>query len=94
MNPKPKIIIFSQVYPFPLVSGQNQRIANTLHALKEYGFDITFFTVGKKEEMKPIKDELKELCNDVIILESKYVKSFFTKDEICLVVTNVVSKTF
>ncbi len=79
MNPKHKIIIFSQVYPFPLISGQNQRIANTLYGLKKYGFDITFFTVGKKEEMELIKDQLKELCDDVIILESKYVKSLFTK---------------
>ena len=79
MNSKPKIIIFSQVYPFPLISGQNQRIANTLNGLKEYGFHITFFTVGRKEEIERIKDKLKELCDEVILLESKYLKNLFTK---------------
>ena len=75
MNSKPKIIIFSQVYPFPLISGQNQRIANTLNGLKDYGFHITFFTVGRKEEIERIKDKLKELCDEVIVLESKYFKN-------------------
>ena len=59
MNSKLKIIIFSQVYPFPLISGQNQRIANTLNGLKDYGFHITFFTVSRKRRNRGIKINLK-----------------------------------
>mgnify|MGYP006084884329 CR=1 FL=1 len=79
MNSRPKIIVFSQVYPFPLVSGQNQRIANTLTGLKSKGFHITFFTFGKSEEVQFIKNKLLEYCDDSIVLSSLYNKNTIRK---------------
>ena len=79
MKLKPKIIVFSQVYPFPLVSGQNQRVANTLIGLKSKGFHITFFTFGKSQEIQSIKDKLLEYCDDSIVLRSIYNRNIIRK---------------
>ena len=63
--------MISKVLPFPGNSGQQMRIKNMIESLKG-DFHITFFTSAKLKELENIKDRLKNIVDDSIILETEY----------------------
>jgi len=72
------MLVISSILPFPGVAGQQQRVANTLKALRGY-FHITFLTVVDQKNKTLIENRLIEYVDDVILLPSKYSKNIFTK---------------
>jgi glycosyltransferase involved in cell wall biosynthesis len=78
LETKPKLLIVSGVIPFPIKSGQQQRVFYTLKALHN-SFDITFLSVVPEPKNIEIRDGLSELCDDVILLPSRYSGGFYRR---------------
>ncbi|MDD2923304.1 MAG: glycosyltransferase family 4 protein, partial [Anaerolineales bacterium] len=72
--PKPRLLVVSSVLPFPGTAGQQQRVAYTLKALREY-FHVTFLTAADGS----IRSRLLEHVDDAILLPPKYSKNIFTR---------------
>ena len=75
---KKRILIISAVLPFPGNSGQQQRVLNTVLALKNH-FHVSFLTYANSNNSEMIFSELSEMCDEAIVLSSRYSKSIFTK---------------
>jgi glycosyltransferase involved in cell wall biosynthesis len=71
---KPRLLVLSQVMPFPRQSGQQQRVFYTLKAAREL-FDVTFITAVDPDRRAEIRDELAAHCDDAILLPSRYRRS-------------------
>ncbi len=71
---KPRLIVISAVHPFPGSSGQQQRVRHKLLAFREH-FHTTFLTVAALAEVDWVADELKPLCEESIVLPSRYRRS-------------------
>jgi len=72
------LLVLSHVLPFPEFSGQQQRVKNTLKALKHL-FRVTFVTVGKQNEVSKIEAQMSDYSDKVICLPSKYNKNNISK---------------
>ncbi len=69
MDQRKKILIISNVKPFPGNSGQQMRVRNSLRALRTQ-FQVTFLTLGKKDEIPEIKRMLAEYVDESLVLPS------------------------
>jgi glycosyltransferase involved in cell wall biosynthesis len=67
---KPRLLVLSHVLPFPGESGQQQRVRNSLWALRER-FHVTFATFSDE----PIAARLEEHCDEAIVLPPLYARS-------------------
>ena len=72
------MLIISAVLPFPGNSGQQQRVLNTVLALKEK-FHVTFLTIANSNNCEMVSTELSRFCDEAIVLPSRYSKSILTK---------------
>ena len=70
---KPRLLVISNVLPFPLAAGQNQRVFYKLRAFREY-FDITFLTSAPGHLADGVHKELLACCDKAIVLPSRYVE--------------------
>lgn len=75
---KLRLLVISCVLPFPGTSGQQQRVAYTLKAIRKH-FHVTFLTVAAQENKNSIQGHLQKYADDIILLPSKYSKNFFTR---------------
>jgi glycosyltransferase involved in cell wall biosynthesis len=75
---KKRLLVLSHVLPLPGASGQQQRVKNTLIALREF-FDVTFATVAAPGTQNEIEKQLAAFCDKVICLPSLYNQSRFSK---------------
>lgn len=66
---RPRILVVSHVLPFPPGSGQQQRVALTLRALRE-NFHVTVVTSSSKGAASSIQEALLQHCDEVVILPS------------------------
>jgi len=64
---KPRMLVISNVLPFPLSAGQNQRVFYKLRAFREL-FEITFLTSAPDDVHK----ELLTHCDNAIVLPTRY----------------------
>ncbi|MCH9647230.1 MAG: glycosyltransferase family 4 protein [Deltaproteobacteria bacterium] len=71
---RPRILIVSAVLPFPAVAGQRERVRNKLLALRE-SFETTFLTFAESSRRPGLRQELKELCDHAVVMESLYTRS-------------------
>jgi len=78
MANKPRLLVISNILPFPLKSGQNLRVYNTLLALKNL-FHITYLTIAPDQSRDEWRYNLLKICDDVILLPSIYNRNIFTK---------------
>ncbi len=67
----PKILIISDVLPFPGTAGQQQRVFYTLKALRER-FQITFLTTAPRAEAASVQEKLLAHCDEAIVLPARY----------------------
>jgi hypothetical protein len=75
---KPKLLILSAVLPFPRRSGQQQRVYYTLKAVRDF-FHVTFISFTKNDKLQEIRRKLLPMCDDVILLPSRYSRSNYTR---------------
>lgn len=70
-NGKPRLLVLSHVLPFPGASGQQQRVANTLRALRER-FHVTFVTTSAPQQQAEMSQKLTGFCDQPRLLDSLY----------------------
>jgi glycosyltransferase involved in cell wall biosynthesis len=75
---KPRLLVVSHVHPFPRNSGQQQRVYYKLKAMRAY-FRITFLTTAPPSSIADVRDKLLEICDNAIVLPSRYAKSITSK---------------
>ena len=75
---KPRILVLSNVFPFPGASGQQRRVAYKLRALREV-FHVTFAIAVKAEQMETMREKLLALVDDAVLLPSRYNRSRMSK---------------
>ena len=68
-SPRPRILVVSHVLPFPPGSGQQQRVALTLRALRQ-NFHVTVVTSASKKSAPGIQKALLQHCDAVVIVPS------------------------
>lgn len=68
---RPSLLIISAVHPFPGDSGQQQRVRNTLAAVRR-NFSTTFVTVAAPDRVSTVRDQLTKLVDSPIVLSSRY----------------------
>lgn len=68
---KPRLLVLSRVFPFPQNAGQQLRVYYTLKALRSH-FHLIYFSVATKHNIKKINEELKEHCDEIVLLPSMY----------------------
>lgn len=78
MSDKPRLLILSAVYPFPRASGQQQRVYYKLCALRAE-FHLTFMTIADRGDVEKVRQKLLELCDEAIVLPSRYTRNLFTR---------------
>lgn len=78
MTIKPRLLILSQVLPFPRNSGQQQRVFYTLKAVRDC-FRVTFATAVNAMHKKEVHNKLSALCDEVVLLPSQYSRSAISK---------------
>lgn len=71
MNSKPRLLVLSQVLPFPGAAGQQQRVAYKLRALRPY-FHLTFLTAVPLPQVQPVQEKLLEHCDEALVIPSLY----------------------
>src|SRR6266850_381274 len=71
---KPRLLVLSHVLPFPRTAGQQQRVFYTLQAARK-AFHVTFATSVADGDRTRVKMELLTICDDVILLPSRYFGS-------------------
>ena len=74
MTSKPRLLVLSQVFPFPRKSGQQQRVYYTLKAAWEF-FHITFVAPVGMGRTKEVREKLSAICDAVVLLPSRYSRS-------------------
>lgn len=78
MASKPRLLVVSAVLPFPRRAGQNQRVYYKLVAAREF-FRTVFLTVADPGRLKDVREQLLTLCDEAIVLPSRYSRSRVTK---------------
>lgn len=78
MNARRRLLVVSHVPPFPRNAGQNQRVYYTLRAARER-FHVTFASFAAAEERERTRQRLLEICDDVVVLTSRYTGGAFRK---------------
>jgi glycosyltransferase involved in cell wall biosynthesis len=71
---KPRLLVLSHVLPFPGDSGQQQRVSYTLRAAREI-FHVTFATFAAPAVADKVKEQLSQLCDDVVLLPALYART-------------------
>lgn len=71
MTQKPWIFVVSHVWPVPGVSGQEKRVYYMLKALR-LAYNVSFLTYADQKKRDKHENELKELCDECIVLPSRY----------------------
>ncbi len=71
---RPRLLVLSHVLPFPGHSGQQQRVANTLRAVRDR-FHVTFASVAPRGQEARMRHELRNWCDEVLLLPSEYDRS-------------------
>ena len=71
---KPRLLVLSQVLPFPGSSGQQKRVLYTLKAVRGI-FHVTFATFVKEAQMETVHEKLSTLVDEVVLLPSLYHRS-------------------
>ncbi len=71
------MLVISHVHPFPGVSGQQQRVRNTLLALRQY-FHVTFLTFAPQDAVGRIKQECSTVCDEALVLPARYPGNWIT----------------
>ncbi len=74
---KPKLLLVSHVLPFPGDSGQQQRVAYMLQAVREF-FHVTFLAIAEGDASQT-REKLSRLSDEVILLPSRYSRSKLSK---------------
>jgi glycosyltransferase involved in cell wall biosynthesis len=70
----PRVLIVSPVLPFPGASGQQMRVRNIIRSLVG-DFDVTFLTVAEQKQKQAIREQLKDLVHDSVVLAPKHRNS-------------------
>jgi glycosyltransferase involved in cell wall biosynthesis len=78
MMNKFQLLVVSHVFPFSRKSGQQQRVYYKLKALSEY-FHITFLSIAPQDRIPRIEKKLAELCDEAVVLPSRYTQNIFSK---------------
>ncbi len=78
MSPKPRVLMVSHVWPVPGVSGQEKRVYYMLRALQLH-YRVTFLTFADKKKRELYEPALQELCDEIIVLPSRYSRNLFTR---------------
>lgn len=78
MSPKPRVLMISHVWPVPGVSGQEKRVYYMLRALQLH-YHVTFLTFADKKKRNRYKPALQQLCDEAVVLPSRYGRNLFTK---------------
>ena len=68
---RPNLLVISSVLPYPGLSGQQQRVKNSLLALRK-SFHITFITFSDSRNIELVSRELKHFVDTPIVLRSLY----------------------
>ncbi|MEM6325517.1 MAG: glycosyltransferase family 4 protein [Bacteroidota bacterium] len=66
---RPRLLVVSHVLPFPGRSGQQQRVANTLRALRGR-FNVTFLTVAPEVQIAEVREGLAARVDEAVVLPS------------------------
>lgn len=78
MNAKPWVLMISHVWPIPGVSGQQKRVYYMLKALQPK-YNVCFLTFADREQKEEYEPELRQLCEEAIVLPSRYTRNLFSK---------------
>lgn len=78
MSAKPRLLVISQVMPYPGAAGQQVRVANKLTAFRN-SFHITFLTSIPQEQHDSARVRLLEHCDEAILLPARYPGSILAK---------------
>lgn len=70
MQMKPRMLVISHVLPFPGEAGQQQRVANTLRALRE-SFEVDFLTCAPQDRIADVTAALAVWCDRPIVMQSR-----------------------
>lgn len=73
LGDRPTLTVVSAVFPFPRLSGQQQRVYYKLVAFAER-FRVTFLGLDESKEPAHV-EELQRLCHRVILLPRRYTKT-------------------
>ena len=73
---RPQMLVLSHVWPFPGSAGQEQRVLQTLFALRT-SFHVTFLTFATDGAQVELRKKLMNICDDVLIMPSVYNASLF-----------------
>ncbi len=68
---RPRLLVVSHVLPFPGISGQQQRVANTLRGARDQ-FHITFATLAPPGGEAALREGLAPWCDEVLLLPARY----------------------
>lgn len=71
MSGRPRLVVLSAVFPFPRLSGQQQRVYHKLEAFSER-FRITFLGLDSGRIDASDRQRLGRLCERVVLLPSRY----------------------
>ena len=71
---RPRLLVLSHALPFPMSSGQALRISYMLASLRER-FHVTFGTVAPEEERVDVTRQLRERCDEAVVLPALYPSS-------------------
>ncbi len=77
-NDKLRLLVISHVLPFPGSSGQQQRVANSLRALRQR-FHVTFLTYATATEAKEWQPQLAPFCDEAAFLTSLTAGNYWHK---------------
>jgi glycosyltransferase involved in cell wall biosynthesis len=70
-SPSLRALVVSHVLPFPGISGQQQRVANTLRGLRER-FQVTFLTPCPRGGEEALRRALEPWCDEALLVPSLY----------------------
>ncbi len=78
MKPKPRLLVISHVLPFPGSSGQQQRVANSLRALRRR-FHVTFLTYATTAQAAEWRPQLAPFCDEAAFLAARSSGNYWHK---------------
>ena len=78
MTHQPRLLVISHVLPFPGSSGQQQRVANSLRALRQR-FHVTFLTYATAEQATEWQTQLAPFCDEAVFLPSLTAGNYWHK---------------
>ena len=80
MNTRPRLLVISHVLPFPGSSGQQQRVANSLRALRGR-FHLTFLTYATAMQTTDWQTQLAPFCDEALLLPSLTADNYWHKSK-------------